>query len=232
MSRCVALCIAESSGQFYLSRCLNIRHRDRETVERDSGYSHRDRLSPQNETNRNVLLAVLYRLHGEILKTVSCAKYLVVNITSNLSWGSHMDRITNSANKTLGFIKRNVGTKMSGVREASYRTLVRPQLEYAVAIWDPHNKVKTEQIEKVQRRAAHWTTCNFDRMASFSAMLETLGWRTLEQRRADSLLCLFYKIVNNMVAVPLPDYIKPNPCTSHRGHSMTKYIWLFLFEHF
>ena len=60
MSRCVALGIAESSGQFYLSRCLNIRHRDRETVERDSGYSHWDRLSPRNETNRNVSLAVLY----------------------------------------------------------------------------------------------------------------------------------------------------------------------------
>ena len=60
MSRCVALGNAESSGQFYLSRCLNIRHRDRETVERDSGYSHRDRLSPRNETNRNVSLAVLY----------------------------------------------------------------------------------------------------------------------------------------------------------------------------
>ena len=60
MSRCVALDIAESSGQFYLSRGLNIRHRDRETVERDSGYSHRDRLSPRNETNRNVSLAVLY----------------------------------------------------------------------------------------------------------------------------------------------------------------------------
>ena len=80
---------------------------------------------------------------------------------------------------------------------------------------------KTEQIEKVQRRAARWTTCNFDRMASVSAMLETLGWRTLEQRCADLCLCLFYKIVNNMVAVPLPDYIKPNPHTSRRGHSMT-----------
>ena len=63
-----------------------------------------------------------------------------------------------------------------------------------------------------------WTTCNFDRMASVSAMLETLSWRTLEQRRADSI---FYKIVNNMVAVPLSDYIKPNPRTSRRGHSMT-----------
>ena len=169
--------------------------------------------------SRNPISASLYRLHGEILETVSCAKYLGVDITSNLSWGSHVDRITNSANKTLGFIKRNVRTKMS--REAAYNTLVRPQLEYAAAIWDPHTRVKTEQIEKVQRRAARWATCNFDRMASVSAMLETLGWRTLEQRSADSRLCLFYKIVNKMVAVPLPDYIRPNPRTSRRGHSMT-----------
>lgn len=73
----------------------------------------------------------------------------------------------------------------------------------------------------VQRRAARWTSCNFDPRASVSDMLEALGWRSLEQRRVDSRLCLFYKIVNHMVAVPLPDYIKPNPRTLRDGHSRT-----------
>ena len=90
----------------------------------------------------------IYRLHGEILETVTCAKYLWVDISSNLSWGSHIDRITGTAHKTLGFVKRNIKTKMSGVREAAYNTLVRPQLEYAAATWDPHHKDKTSQIEK------------------------------------------------------------------------------------
>ena len=116
-------------------------------------------------------------------------------------------------------MKRNIKTKMSGVREAAYTTLVRPQLEYAAAIWDPNHKDKIDQIEKVQRRAARWTSCNFDTRASVSDMLETLGWRSLQQRRADARLCLFFKIVNNMVAVSLPDYIQPNLRTSRRGHS-------------
>ena len=62
---------------------------------------------------------------------------------------------------------------------------------------------------------------NFDRTSSVSAMVETLGWRTLEQRRADARLCLFYKIINNLVAVSLPDYVQPNTRPSRRGHSMT-----------
>ena len=43
--------------------------------------------------------------------------------------------------------------------------------------------------------------------ASVSSMLDSLGWRSLEDRRADAPLNLFYKIVYNLVAVPLPQYI-------------------------
>ena len=41
--------------------------------------------------SRNPISASLYRLHGEILETVSCAKYLWVDITRNLSWDSHLE---------------------------------------------------------------------------------------------------------------------------------------------
>ena len=59
-----------------------------------------------------------------------------------------------------------------------------------------------QQIERVQRRATRWTICNFNTRASVSNMIETLGWRSLEQRRANPGLWLFCKIVNNTVAVP------------------------------
>ena len=74
-----------------------------------------------------------YLLHGQVLEAVTCAKYLGVDISSDLSWNSHVDRITGNANRTLGFIRRNIKTKMSKVRETAYNTLVSPQLEYASA---------------------------------------------------------------------------------------------------
>ena len=89
-----------------------------------------------------------------------------VDISGSLSWNSHIDRITGGANRTVGFVRRNIKTKMTKVRETAYNTLVRPQLEYALAVWDAHSKRLISQIEQVQRRAARWTVSNFDRQAS------------------------------------------------------------------
>ena len=161
----------------------------------------------------------LYYLHGQALEAVTSARYLGVDISSGLSW--NIDRITGNANSTLCFLKRNIKTKLPKVRETAYNTLVRPKLEYASPIWDPHTKDKISQIEKVQRRAAQWTTSNYDYRSSVTSMIENLGWRTLEQRRSDTRLCLFYQIIRGLVAVPIPDYIQPKTWTSENCHSMT-----------
>ena len=172
-------------------------------------------------TSSKNLINTAYTLHGQILEVVACAKYLGVDISSGLSWNTHIDRITGTATRTLNFIQRNIRTKNEKVRETAYNTLVRPQLEYASPVWDPHHKEKILQLEKVQRRAARWTTSSFDYWSSVTAIVNDLGWRTLEQRRADARLCLFFKMVYGLVAVPLPDYIEQSNRISRYCHSMT-----------
>ena len=75
------------------------------------------------------------------MESVPCARYLGVDISSGLTWNSRIDHVTANANWTLGFIRRNIKTKVPKVREAVYDSLVRPKLEYASAVWDPHTKV-------------------------------------------------------------------------------------------
>ena len=81
-----------------------------------------------------------YTLHGQFLESVDSAKYLGVNITQDLNWNHHINEITGKANRTLGFVKRNVKTKNEAVKELAYKTLVRPQVEYVSSVWNPHTK--------------------------------------------------------------------------------------------
>ena len=62
-------------------------------------------------------ISAAYLLHGLVLETVICARYHKVDISSDLTWRSHVDRITVSATKTLYFVCRTIKTKHPGVRE-------------------------------------------------------------------------------------------------------------------
>ena len=81
-----------------------------------------------------------YTLHGEILESVDCVRYLGVSISKDLSWNTHISQITSKANRTLDFVKRNVRTKNQSIKEIAYKTLVRPQAEYASTVWSPYTK--------------------------------------------------------------------------------------------
>ena len=146
---------------------------------------------------------------------------LGVDISSNLSWNTRVDIITANANRSLGFIKRNIKTKSPEIREMAYQSLVRPQLEYASTVWEPHTKDKTHKVEMVQRRAVRWTLRYYARTTSVTSLQSQLNWQTLEERRSMARLCLFYKIVNGLVAVPLHDYMQPTHRISRYCHSTT-----------
>ena len=81
-----------------------------------------------------------YSLHGHILEEVEHAKYLGVNIASDFKWNTHVDSVVSKANRSLGLIKRNIKTKHQTIRATTYKTIVRPQLEYAACAWDLHLK--------------------------------------------------------------------------------------------
>ena len=49
-------------------------------------------------------------MHSQELESVDEAMYLDVTISKDLSWNTHINNITSTANKTQGFVKRNVVT--------------------------------------------------------------------------------------------------------------------------
>ena len=91
-------------------------------------------------------------------------------------------------------MKRNLSKSPEFVKKNCYTTLVRPKLEYACAIWDPHCKNHKEELEKVQKRAARFVTNNYKMETGNSKLnLDKVEWPTLEERRLQTKLTLFQK---------------------------------------
>ena len=47
-------------------------------------------------------------------------------------------------------------------------------------------------------------------------MIENLHWDSLETRRTKSSLIMFYKMINNLAAIPYEHYVKPIPNSTTR----------------
>ena len=72
-----------------------------------------------------------YLLHDQVLESVEGLKFLAVEISNNLSFNYHIQNITASASRFLGFLKRNIRSQTSALREMSYENLVRLLVEYS-----------------------------------------------------------------------------------------------------
>ena len=152
-----------------------------------------------------------YTLHQQKLEQVQSAKYLGLTITDNLDWGQHVSEISCKATKTMGFLRRNLALAPKHTKEVAYKTLVRPQLEYAAPIWNPYHKLQIQEVEKVQRTAARWTCRRWRNTSSVGDMLDELEWPSLEARREQSSITFFYKIHSGTVSLDKDKYLTPAP---------------------
>ena len=149
-------------------------------------------------------------LEGTVLENVESIKYLGVTISSDLKWNSHIRNVFSRANRTLGFLRRNLISCPQDVKEAAYKTLVRLILEYGSTVWHPHCNGLSDDLENVQKCAARFVTRNYSyETGSMSGILE-LKWETLQKRRKDNRLILMYKGLKGKARIPTDDLIPKN----------------------
>ena len=160
---------------------------------------------PSNQIHFN------YSLHQQTVEQVRSAKYLGLTITDDLEWGQHISESSCKATKTLGFLRRNLALAPRHTKEVAYKTLVRPQLEYAALIWHPYNETETKNVEKVQKTAARCTCRRWHNKSSVDDILDELEWPSLEDHRVKSSLTFFYKIHSGTVSLDKDRYLTPAP---------------------
>ena len=82
---------------------------------------------------------------------------------------------------------------------------------YASPLWDPHDIVVQEELEKVQNHAAGFVTGNYNfETGSMTSILEQVGWESLHKRCKGSKLILLFKGLKGRASIPCDDLQPPN----------------------
>lgn len=114
------------------------------------------------------------------------------------------------------FLQRNISPCPRQTKVLCYKALVRPLVEYACTVWDPHTQKNISKLEMLQRRYARFVFNDYQRTSSVNSMLQELQWPTLQERRAQYKVVMIYRCVNFLVDIP-PAYVAPAPMISQRS---------------
>ena len=112
-------------------------------------------------------------------------------------------------------VKRTLGPCKPEVKDTAYNMLVRPKLEYASPIWNPHKSSQISHLERIQHYAARFVANDHRRTTSPTTLVLTLNWQTLERRRIIKQATTFYKILNNIIKISPPSGLLTR---SHNRH--------------
>ena len=153
-------------------------------------------------TNKKSPLIHTYYIAISPIKEVTSTKYLGVLIDHKLTWNDHIQSIVHKAAQVNGFLYRNLRQCPAHIKAICYKSMVRPILEYASSVWDPHTTANIQKLESVQRRAARFCLNDHSHYSSVTNMLLLLNLPSLQSRRKSTKLMTMYKIINGNLHIP------------------------------
>lgn len=140
-----------------------------------------------------------YCLGDSALDRVNSIKDLGVILDSKLHLDIHIESIKSKAFKMFGFVMRSsLHFKKPFTFLHLYKSLVRSQLEYAIAVWNPfYNKYNTalEMVQKKFLRSMHYR-CFHSRMP-YKTLLSNYSILSLENRRTLLDAMLLYDLCHS-----------------------------------
>jgi hypothetical protein len=157
-----------------------------------------------------------YNINGVLLNRVTTMVDLGVTVDSKLTFDDHISHICTTARQRSALILKSFCSRDPFLLFKAFTTYVRPLLEYASCVWNPYTISHITQIESVQKnftkRLCGLTSLTYmDRLAFLKAS-------SLELRRLQCDLIMYFKIINGFVDIDSGKYFLFSHNTQTRGH--------------
>ena len=148
-------------------------------------------------------------ISNALLEKVSDFKYMGVWLSDNLTWTKHVEQITKRATKQAGLIFRRFYAHSSSESiKQLYVSFVRPHLEYAAPVWDPHCNSHINALERVQKFSLRMSYKAWDE--EYDNLLSRANLQPLAKRRKFLKVCYLYQIINGTSNFPNSPIVRRN----------------------
>ena len=145
-------------------------------------------------------------MENQIIPEVEFHKHLCIFFSNDLTWHKHIDYVSTKAWERINVMRKLKFTLDRSSLEKIYLTFIRPLLEYGDILFDNCTQNEKSSIEKIQHEAARIVT-GATKLVSIEKLNKEVGWESLETRRRNHKLTLFYKMINNQTPAYLSDLI-------------------------
>ena len=114
-------------------------------------------------------------INGTELELVSSVKLLGLEIDSELSFNSHVEKLCTKLSQRIGILKKIRSCLPMMQRLLFYNTMIRSVLHYVSSIWTSCDKENLVRVLKLQKRAAR-VISDADNQASSVTLFNRLQW--------------------------------------------------------
>jgi hypothetical protein len=157
----------------------------------------------------------VYFLHNAALEATECIRDLGLMLDSSMSFSNHVQTVVSKAQRLSGLVFRTFRCRRPEVLVPVFKALIRPLVECATPLWNPHSVRNITAVECVQRRFTKRIMGM--RYKSYDDRLRCLQLPMLSQRRMYFDLLCMYKLLNGLLQSKFQFALKVN-VKGTRGH--------------
>ena len=156
----------------------------------------------QISSKRSSVEPINLKLNNQLLSCVNTHKHLGLMLNDNFSWSDHIDCVCKRVNMRLAVLRKLRCCLNRSCLLKLYCSWVRPVIEYGSVCYDNLTIADINRLEKLQRRALLICTGAQFRTET-SKLLNEVGLISLQARRLNAKLILFFKIKARLTPVYL-----------------------------